>query len=71
MAPAGSNETILPGIAEEEEGELKENNLLNELPAASCLDHLATQLFTREPDAHVLKLPDGHCLYINNSQVVA
>ena len=30
MAPACSNETILPGIAEEEEGKLKENNLLNE-----------------------------------------
>ena len=48
------------GLAEEEEGKLKENNLLNEQLAAA-LHHLATQLSTRSPDATVLKLPDEDC----------
>ena len=60
LITSGSNETHLPGLAEEEEGKLKENNLLNEQPPPA-LHHLASQLSTRWPDAHVLKLPDGHC----------
>ena len=66
MAPACSNETLLPGFAEEEEGKLKENNPLNEQLAAA-LHPLATQLSTRLPDAHILKMPNPH---INNSQFI-
>ena len=66
MAPACSNETILPGIAEEEEGELKENNLLNELPAASCLGPPGYSIVHQRARCTCLKIA-GWTLYVHTS----
>ena len=69
-----SNGTILPGIAEEEEGKLKENNLLNEQPPASppCLPPPGHSIAHQIARCSCLKSATcGHCTYLNNSQFIS